>query len=195
MDASAVNVNVTVDDFDSVLSYPDQAAWQTPDPSSPTFDASTTPWWMGTYHKTDVIDASVSFNFIGPALFIYGSSGPAYGSYEVQIDSVASTFSAYAANNVSGSFLLFGASNLTYAPHTLTLRNLGAKNGDAGGNALLFDYLRTTVQLAPAGYVLMLRFVSLGVLTVEQSYGIKHDLRRGRPGPHVFRNLELQQIS
>ncbi|KAG6896780.1 hypothetical protein C0992_006130 [Termitomyces sp. T32_za158] len=133
MDFTAVNLNITVDDFDSVLSYPDQSAWQTPDPSSPSFSASATPWWMG------------------PAIFIYGSSGPPYGSYEVEIDSTVSTLSAYAANNSSGPTLLYGASNLTYAAHTLTLRNVGAKNGDAGGNTLLFDYLQTTVQLAPAG--------------------------------------------
>lgn len=65
MDTSAVNVNVTVDDFDSVVSYPDQSVWQTPDPSSSTFTAVGSPWWMGTYHKTDVVDASFSFNFTG----------------------------------------------------------------------------------------------------------------------------------
>jgi hypothetical protein len=65
MDASAVNVNVTVDDFDSVLSYPDQSKWQTPDPSSPSFNANGSPWLMGTFHKTDVLGASVSFNFTG----------------------------------------------------------------------------------------------------------------------------------
>ncbi|KAG5717957.1 hypothetical protein E4T56_gene1716 [Termitomyces sp. T112] len=47
--------------------------------------------------------------------------------------------------------LLYGTSNLSYAFHTLILRNVGAKNADAGGNALLFDYLRTTIQLAPVG--------------------------------------------
>ncbi|KAG6844168.1 hypothetical protein H0H87_009287 [Tephrocybe sp. NHM501043] len=151
MDISAVNVNVTVDDFDSVLSYADQSQWQTPDPSSSTFNASATPWLMGTYHKTDTVGASVTFNFTGPAIFIYGHTGPSYGSYEVQLDSAVSTQSAYAANNASGPSLLYGASNLAYAPHTLTLRNVGAKNGDAGGNTLFFDYLQTTVQLAPAG--------------------------------------------
>jgi hypothetical protein len=65
MDKSAVNVNVTIDDFDSVLSYPIQADWTTPDPSSSSFNASATPWWMGTFHKTDVVNASVSFNFTG----------------------------------------------------------------------------------------------------------------------------------
>ncbi|KAF8064396.1 hypothetical protein FPV67DRAFT_1504838 [Lyophyllum atratum] len=151
MDTSAVNTNVTVDDFDSVLSYPDQSLWQTPDPSSPSFDPSKTPWWMGTYHKTDAIGASVTFNFTGPALYIYGHSGPSYGSYEVQIDGTTTTSSAYAPTNASGPSLLYAATNLTYAPHTLTLLNLGAKEGDKGGNALFFDYLQTTVQLAPAG--------------------------------------------
>jgi hypothetical protein len=65
MDTSAANVNVTVDDFDSVLSYPDQSIWQTPDPSSTSFTANGSPWLMGTYHKTDVVGASVSFNFTG----------------------------------------------------------------------------------------------------------------------------------
>ncbi|KAG5636057.1 hypothetical protein H0H81_009228 [Sphagnurus paluster] len=151
MDSSAVNTNVTVDDFDSVLSYADQSQWQTPDPSSSSFNASATPWWMGTYHKTDIIGASVAFNFTGPAIFIYGYSGPEYGSYEVKIDSTTTTLSAYTTTNATSSTLLYGANNLAYAPHTLTLRNLGAKNVDAGGNGFLLDYLKTTVQLAPAG--------------------------------------------
>ncbi|KAG5337939.1 hypothetical protein C0989_008639, partial [Termitomyces sp. Mn162] len=151
MDSTAVNANITVDDFDSVLSYADQSLWETPDPSRPSFDASATPWWMGTYHKTDIVGASVAFNFTGPAIFIYGQSGPLYGSYEVEIDSTVLTLSAYAANDVSEQTLLYGTSNLSYAFHTLILRNVGAKNADAGGNALLFDYLRTTIQLAPAG--------------------------------------------
>jgi hypothetical protein len=65
MDASAVNVNVTVDDFDSVISYADQSVWQTPDPSSPSFSASGSSWLMGTYHTTDVLNASFAFNFTG----------------------------------------------------------------------------------------------------------------------------------
>ncbi|KAK7445755.1 hypothetical protein VKT23_014751 [Stygiomarasmius scandens] len=153
MDDSAVNFNVTVDDFDSILDYPDQAAWTTPDPSSSSFSAAGSSWLMGTYHKTEEINASVSLNFTGPAIFIYGSSGPDYGSYEVQLDSSTITQSAYSSTNGSAPHLLYGATNLTYDTHQLTLRNVGAQsqNGDAGGNALLFDFLRFTVQLAPAG--------------------------------------------
>ncbi|GLB44458.1 hypothetical protein LshimejAT787_1700850 [Lyophyllum shimeji] len=151
MDPSAVNINVTVDDFDSVLSYSDPSVWQTPDPSSSSFDARNMPWLMGTYHRTDVVGASLTFNFTGPSLYIYGHAGPAYGSYEVDIDANTTTASAYAPTNASGPVLLFGSKTLAYAPHTLTLRNLGAKDGDKGGNGFLFDYLQTTVQLAPTG--------------------------------------------
>lgn len=88
----------------------------------------------------------------GPAIFIYGHKGPAYGSFEVQIDSnTTATFSAYLATNSSAPSLLFSTTNLTYGSHSLILKNLGAKEGDAGGNVLLFDYLQTTVQVAPAG--------------------------------------------
>ncbi len=66
MDASAVNVNVSVDDFDSILSYsPDQAPWVTPDPFSADVNLETTPWWLGTYHRTEQVDASISLNFTG----------------------------------------------------------------------------------------------------------------------------------
>lgn len=153
MDSTAVNTNVTIDDFDSVLAYDDQAVWVTPDPSSPTFNASASPWMRGTYHQTETKAASLSFNFTGPAIYIYGLLGPGQGSFEVDIDSVASTHSAYQTVNATSSSLLYFASNLTFANHNLVLRNLGAvsSNGDKGGNAFLLDYISTTIQLAPAG--------------------------------------------
>lgn len=91
----------------------------------------------------------------GPALYIYGFSGPEYGSYEVLLDSSSVTASAYSSSNGSTPHLLYGTSNLTYGEHEITLRNLGAilSNGDGGGNSLLFDFLRFTVQLAPSGCV------------------------------------------
>lgn len=58
--------------------------------------------------------------------------------------------SAYSASNTS-THLLYFADSLTYSTHSLVLRNLGAQPGDAGGNSFLFDFLHTTVQLAPAG--------------------------------------------
>jgi hypothetical protein len=87
---------------------------------------------------------------IGPALFIYGAAGPAYGSYEILLDGISKVSTAYTPQNMS-SYLLFNTTSLQYANHTLKVTNLGARSGDNGGNQLLFDYLDTTVQLAPAG--------------------------------------------
>jgi len=66
MDTSAVNFNVTLDDFDSVLSYTDQSVWTTPDPSPGSdFNATSSPLWMGTYHRTQTVGAEFSLNFTG----------------------------------------------------------------------------------------------------------------------------------
>ncbi|KAJ7049563.1 hypothetical protein C8F01DRAFT_1183187 [Mycena amicta] len=151
MDSSAVNTNLTIDDFDSILSYADQSAWQTPDPSSASFDAKGSEWLMGTYHSTDVVNASVNFNFTGPAIYIFGASGPDYGSVELVLDGQSTVTSAYSASNASSPYILYSNSGLAYTEHTLTLRNLGKRNSDGGGNKFLLDFLRTTVQLAPPG--------------------------------------------
>lgn len=84
---------------------------------------------------------------LGPAIYIYGHAGPDYGSYEVDIDNVATVLSAHLETNATTPYLLYGAGNLTYAQHTLVLRNLGATSG----NAFLFDFLQATIQVAPAG--------------------------------------------
>ncbi|KAE9391128.1 hypothetical protein BT96DRAFT_925449 [Gymnopus androsaceus JB14] len=164
MDSSAVNINVTVDDFDSVLSYADQSVWTTPDPSSSDYNPENSEWLLGTFHKTDTVNATISFNFTGPALYIFGFSGPEYGSYQVQLDSSSTIASAYSSSNGSTPFLLYGANNLTYGPHELTLKNLGAVSnmGDEGGNSFLFDFLRFTVQLAPSR-------ASVSNLTVQEN--------------------------
>ena len=157
-------------DFDSLITYENQDIWLTPDPSKNLpFNQSNSPWFAGTYHVTNVTNTSFSFNFdgesyrssspaglvltgleTGPTLFIYGAAGPAYGSYEISIDGSSNVSTAHAAANATN-YLLFGTSGLTYDNHTLKVTNLGAQSCDEGGNKLLFDYLQTTVQLAPAG--------------------------------------------
>jgi hypothetical protein len=91
--------------------------------------------------------------FLGPAIYIYGNTGPTYGSYGVEIDSEEMQYSAYRESAANASTLLFAASNLTYANHNLVLRNLGARPelGDKGGDAFLLDYIHATIQLAPVG--------------------------------------------
>ncbi|KDR78299.1 hypothetical protein GALMADRAFT_224674 [Galerina marginata CBS 339.88] len=153
MDLSAVNWNITIDDFDSLLTYDDQSVWTTPDPSVAGFDPTNSPWSRGTYHQTTTKGASVSLNITGPAVYIYGDTGPSCGSFEVKIDSVVLQYSAYRESSNNSSTLLFAASNLTYANHNIVLRNLGAlpEAGDKGGDAFTLDYIHSTIQLAPAG--------------------------------------------
>ncbi|KZP17380.1 hypothetical protein FIBSPDRAFT_830620 [Athelia psychrophila] len=151
MDPKAVNQNITVDDFDPLVTYANQDIWLTPDPSKNLpFNQSNSPWFAGTYHVTNVTNTSFTFDFDGPTLFVYGAAGPSYGSYEISIDGGSTVSTAYAAANATN-YLLFGTSGLTYDNHTLKVTNLGAQGGDKGGDDLLFDYLQTTVQLAPAG--------------------------------------------
>lgn len=92
----------------------------------------------------------ISSYLIGPTLYLYGAAGPSYGSYDVSIDGTSNVSTAYASTNATN-YLLYGTSGLTYDNHTLKVTNLGSQSGDEGGDEFLFDYLQTTVQLAPAG--------------------------------------------
>ena len=65
MDTTAVNVNVTVDDFDTILVYDDQAQWTTPDPSARDFDGDDPAYLRGTYHLTEDVGAALNLNFTG----------------------------------------------------------------------------------------------------------------------------------
>lgn len=153
MDPNAVNANITVDDFDSILDWPDNAVWSTPDPSSAGFSGNDPAYLRGTYHTTTTKNAVVNLNFTGPAIYIYGHKGTQYGSFQVKIDSATSEHSAYSETNSTAPTLLYAASNLTYARHSLSLMNLGAveARGDKGGDAFLLDFLHLTAQLGPSG--------------------------------------------
>ncbi|KAF4612336.1 hypothetical protein D9613_003937 [Agrocybe pediades] len=154
MDPSAINWNVTIDDFDSLLTYEDQSVWTTPDPSATNYTIpANSPWLRGTFHQTTTKGASVSLNITGPVIYVYGSVGPGFGSYGVEIDSAKQQFSAYRADAKNTTTLLYAANNLTFADHTIVLRNLGAlkDSGDQGGDAFLLDFIQSTIQLAPAG--------------------------------------------
>ncbi|KAG8874390.1 hypothetical protein FRB97_005951, partial [Tulasnella sp. 331] len=149
LNGSAINFNVTIDDWASILNYANPSDWETPDPQSPAL--ATTPWLEGTWHKTGVVNASITLNFEGPAIYIFGASGPQYGSYAITVDGTEWTYSAYAATNASN-YLLYGNPNLSYGNHQLEIRNLGAFQAtDHGASAFLLDYILATVQLGPQG--------------------------------------------
>ncbi|KAJ7243817.1 hypothetical protein B0H12DRAFT_1236301 [Mycena haematopus] len=116
---SNIKFTLAVDDFDSLITYPDQSQWTTPDPSAgpdPALDI----WFDATYHRTNVTGASFSFDFKGSEFSLYGAAGPAFGSYEINIDGWAATHSAHAAKNVSA-YKLFSTDTLAYTEHTTTV--------------------------------------------------------------------------
>jgi len=99
----------------------------------------------------------------GPAIYVYGATGPAYGAYEVVLDNeVTLNGTAFRTAPTTGSHLLVAHSSLTYGNHQIVLRNLGASTLNLGsgtvtsGNALLLDYIQSTIQLAPAGQAVVL---------------------------------------
>jgi hypothetical protein len=65
MDPSAVNLNLTVDDFYSVVAYKNVAAWSTPDPSAADFNPAASTFREGTGHVTSVVNESFTFEFLG----------------------------------------------------------------------------------------------------------------------------------
>lgn len=101
----------------------------------------------------------------GPAIYVYGHNGPEYGSFEVTLDGEKRTISAYAASDAENPLVVYKADNLTYGKHELSLRNLGAKDGELGGGAFVLDSLQQTIQLAPAGFGFILHTGVSEVLT------------------------------
>lgn len=72
MSSQAIYKNVTVDDFDSPITFDDEANWTTPDPSKHLpFNQSSTPWFAGTYHATNVTGAHFTFDFEGTCELVY----------------------------------------------------------------------------------------------------------------------------
>ena len=88
-------------------------------------------------------------------MYVYGHKGPRFGSFRIGLDTATIEVSAYAASESTSPTLLYSASNLTYARHSLSLTNVGAVSsaGDVGGDAFLLDFIQWTIQAAPAGYV------------------------------------------
>lgn len=109
-------------------------------------------FWDGTAHFTSNSSAYVNLTFTGSGLDIYGASGPAYGSYSVEVDGQTTTASAYAPVNGTLPHLLYTTSGLNVSQqHSLVLRNLGNNGNSTQGSRMLLDFARLTVPLAPDG--------------------------------------------
>ncbi|KAF7303345.1 hypothetical protein MIND_00562200 [Mycena indigotica] len=140
--------NLTIDDFDSLITYPNQSHWATPDPSAGP-NATLAGWFDETYHRTNITGAVFEFKFKGSEFFIFGAAGPKYGAYEVDIDASKHVRSAHALRNI-GQYLLFHQRGLEYKEHLVKVTNLG-RRPKWDGTDLLVDFVKTTVDVAPAG--------------------------------------------
>lgn len=78
-------------------------------------------YYLGTFTTNNVTDGSVTFNFNGTTVWIYGANRPNHGSYTVEVD--GATYPAYdgAGNNLFQQ-PLFNTS-LSQAMHTVKLTN------------------------------------------------------------------------
>lgn len=84
-------------------------------------------YYLGTFTTNNVTDGSVTFDFNGTAIWIYGANRQNHGSYTVQVDSA--TYSGYngAGNNLFQQSI-FNVSSLTQETHTLKLTNTATGN-------------------------------------------------------------------
>ncbi|KAI9572036.1 hypothetical protein HD554DRAFT_2066467 [Boletus coccyginus] len=85
-------------------------------------DEYATDYYLGTFTINNVTNGSVTFNFNGTAVWLYGANRPNHGSYTVQVDSA--TYSGF---NGAGDNLfqqsLFNTSSLSQAAHSVKLTN------------------------------------------------------------------------
>ena len=98
-------------------------------------------YYRGTWAKNNVTNGSVTFNFNGTAVWIYGAKRPNHGIYTVQVDSAI-----YSNLNSSGNYLfqqvLFNTSTLSQGMHSLKLTNTGT-----GGVYAVVDMVSHTLLL------------------------------------------------
>ncbi|EJD52525.1 hypothetical protein AURDEDRAFT_82148 [Auricularia subglabra TFB-10046 SS5] len=136
---------LSINDFDSIIQYSDRTAFTTPDPSkgAELDSAKAAGYSEGTYHLTNISGQSYSVNFTGTSVAIYGSSGPEFGSYKVNLDGKETELSAWGASTTN-SEQLWQSANLTAGPvHSLTVTN--------GNASMLLDYLDVMVDIAAPG--------------------------------------------
>lgn len=147
------SINVTIDDFDALWTYSDDSAFYTNDPSKN--EEAFAVFRDGTAHFTSNASAYVNLTFVGTGLDIYGASGPAYGSYDVQIDGQSTIATAYAPENGTTPYLMYTTSGLNVSQeHTLVLRNLGNNGNTTQGSLMLLDFASLSVPISAQGATL-----------------------------------------
>lgn len=80
-------------------------------------------YYLGTFTTNNVTDGSVTFNFNGTAVWIYGANRPNHGSYTVEVDSATYSNLNGAGNNLFQQSL-FNISSLSQGTHSVKLTNI-----------------------------------------------------------------------
>ncbi|KAJ3526081.1 hypothetical protein NMY22_g10311 [Coprinellus aureogranulatus] len=157
---NATYANITIDDFSPILTFSNNTGaalkgdWVTPLTDSDLSAARPLPereWYLGTYMRTETVNASISFVFEGSELHLYGDRGPAYGAYSIEVDDgtpeLKSAF--YPALAVGPAHYLASVRNLTEGNHTVRIVNWGTREGLVEGKSFLLDYVVVRQKVGP----------------------------------------------
>ncbi|KAG2005618.1 hypothetical protein CC2G_002008 [Coprinopsis cinerea AmutBmut pab1-1] len=143
-DGANYYVNTTIDDFSPLMTFSDGWISTIADmnSSNPLKPIPQRNWHLWTYKRTETPNATVSIEFWGSELYLYGDTGPAYGVYSLALDDETPTVHTafYPALAAGRSHLMHTLRNLTEGRHELTITNLGTRDGLNEGPAFLLDF-------------------------------------------------------
>lgn len=193
---SVVYTNTTIDDFSPLVSFSNSVSdWVTPLTDS---DLSAVRpemprlWNLGTYKRTEVRNATVTIEFWGSEIALYGDTGPAYGAYSLSVDGGDPTIhSAFARDRGRGpAHHLHTLEGLSDGRHQLVITALGTREGLSEGSSFLFDYATAKQKIAEPGAdrlfaSLDLRADALARVTKNGTWGLERvqdDLQPGEGG-------------
>lgn len=134
--------NLTLDDASSSITY---NGWTSSDSASAPLEAIRSgSFYADTVSYTGTASATSSFDFVGQLLYIYGCTGPSFGSFEIRMDGVSrGTYNATAGANTFGTLLWFGQLEGDGA-HRAQVTNM------VDGKKLALDYFVATTA-SPGG--------------------------------------------
>ncbi|KAI9636015.1 uncharacterized protein MKK02DRAFT_24973, partial [Dioszegia hungarica] len=127
--------NFTLDDASSAITY---TGWTSTTVSSAPVEAIRSgKFWHDTISYTSSSNAAASFTFTGQLLYIFGCTGPSFGTFQLSIDgSACGIYNATSAVNTYGTLLFVGQAG--DGEHKVEVKNM------EDGRLLALDYFVAT---------------------------------------------------